>query len=324
MDRKEFQKKYDNGIPACCTENSIKKVFNICDLMDLTVSKSKQITAILTGEQTAKSPLFHVEQFLGDFYRGIEEGERKETKMFEQRMDNAIYKLKHKYGDTYIIRGTDTAALTCTTELGMNAVHKEGEDAILIEEKGGMPCARHSARQFITDVMSGMVDVLDPFINKEATIEIKEEEDTENMIGETIFRLAHTLTKPLHKVYDMERTVCSIGFGNKERAMIDKDDFYVFRKAVRLLYICDKRVTEDNEKRSREPDFRKGNKIMYTVKDSSGNTYPARRLPERVYESKEHETLFITDEEGAVTGIYKEKQEREIPSTIPCRPYLYY
>lgn len=38
--------------------------------MDLTVSKSKQITTILIGEQTAKSPLFHVEQFLSDFYRG--------------------------------------------------------------------------------------------------------------------------------------------------------------------------------------------------------------------------------------------------------------
>lgn len=53
MDREEFQKKYNN---------SIKKVFNICDLMDLTASKSKQITAILIGEQTAKSPLFRVEQ----------------------------------------------------------------------------------------------------------------------------------------------------------------------------------------------------------------------------------------------------------------------
>lgn len=133
MDREEFQKKYDNSILVCCTENSIKKVFNICDLMDLTVSKSKQITAILIGEQTAKSPLFHVEQFLSDFYRGIEEGEEKETK------------------------------------------------------------------------------------------------------------------------------------------------------------------------------FKKGNKIMYTIKDSNGNTYPVRRLSERVYESKEHKTLFITDEEGVVTGIYKEK-----------------
>lgn len=54
MDREEFQKKYDNSILVCCTENSIKKVFNICDLMDLTVSKSKQITAILIGEQTEK------------------------------------------------------------------------------------------------------------------------------------------------------------------------------------------------------------------------------------------------------------------------------
>jgi hypothetical protein len=105
----------------------------------------------------------------------------------------------------------------------------------------------------------------------------------------------------------MERMVYSIGFGNKERVMIDKDDFYVFRKAVRLLYICNKWVTKDNEKQSKEPDFKKGNKIMYTIKDSNGNTYPVRRLSERVYESKEHKTLFITDEEGVVTGIYKEK-----------------
>lgn len=53
--------------------------------------------------------------------------------------------------------------------------------------------------------------------------------------------------------------------------------------------------------------FNKGNKIMYTIKDSNSNTYPVRRLSERVYESKEHKTLFITDEEGVVTGIYKEK-----------------
>lgn len=308
MDREEFQKKYDNSILVCCTENSIKKVFNICDLMDLTVSKSKQITSILIGEQTAKSPLFHVEQFLSDFYRGIEEGERKETKMFEQRMNNAIYKLKHKYGDTYIIKGTDTnTVIQLISELGMNTVQKEGKDTILIEEGDTIPCVRHSSRQFVTDLMSNMIDVLDPFINKETMVEIKEEEDTENMISETIFHLTHTLTKLLHKVYDMERMVYSIGFGNKERVMIDKDDFHVFRKAVRLLYICNKWVTKDNEKQSKEPDFNKGNKIMYTIKDSNGNTYPVNRLSERVYESKEHKTLFITDEEGVVTGIYKEK-----------------
>lgn len=136
MDREEFQKKYDNSILVCCTEASIKKVFNICDLMDLTASNSKQATAILIGEQTAKSPLFHVEQFLNDFYNEIEGRE---------------------------------------------------------------------------------------------------------------------------------------------------------------------------EKQSKEPTFNKGNKIMYTIKDSNGNTYPVTRLSERVYESKEHHILFITDEEGTVTGIYKEK-----------------
>lgn len=308
MDKEEFQKKYDNSVLVCCTENSIKKVFNICDLMDLTASKSKQITAILIGEQTAKSPLFHVEQFLNDFYNEIEGREKKETKMFEQRMNNAIYKLKQKYGDTYIIKGTDmSTVIQCIMELGMNAVQKEGKDTILIEEGDTIPCVKHSARQFITELMSGMIDVLDPFINKETMIKIKEEEDTENMISETIFHLTHTLTKPLHKVYDMERMVYSIGFGDKERVMIDEDDFHVFRKAVRLLYMCNKWVMEDNKKQSKEPTFNKGNKIMYTIKDGNGNTYPVSRLSERVYESKEHKTLFITDEEGTVTGIYKEK-----------------
>lgn len=306
MDREEFQKKYNNSILVCCTENSIKKVFNICDLMDLTASKSKQITAILIGEQTEKSPLFHVEQFLNDFYKEMEE-EKKEVKMFEQRMNNAIYKLKHKYGDTYIIKGTDMATLMCTTELGMNAVYKEGEDVILIEEKGSIPCVRHSARQFITDVMSGMIDVLNPFINKETMIEIKESCNAEYLINEAEFYITSTFTTPLHKEYDMQRKVLSIGFGNKKMVMVDEEDFYVFRKAVRLLYICNKWVTKDNEKQSKEPDFKKGNKIMYTIKDSNGNTYPVRRLSERVYESKEHKTLFITDEEGVVTGIYKEK-----------------
>lgn len=309
MDKEEFQKKYDNSILVCCTEDKIKKVFNICDLMDLTASNSKQATAILIGEQTAKSPLFHVEQFLNDFYKEMEEGERKETKLFEQRMNNAIYKLKQKYESTYITKGTDMdTVIQCITELGMNVNLEKADDALyIIGERGVMSCVRHSARQLITDVMSGMIDVLNPFINKETMIEIKEEEDTENMISETIFHLTHTLTKPLHKVYDMERMVYSIGFGDKERVMIDEDDFHVFRKAVRLLYMCNKWVMKDNKKQLKEPTFNKGNKIMYTIKDGNGNTYPVSRLSERVYESKEHKTLFITDEEGTVVGIYKEK-----------------
>lgn len=308
MEKEEFQKKYDNSILVCCTEDKIKKVFNICDLMDLTASNSKQATAILIGEQTAKSPLFHVEQFLNDFYKEMEE-EKKEVKMFEQRMNNAIYKLKQKYESTYITKGTDMdTVIQCITELGMNVNLEKADDALyIIGERGVMSCVRHSARQLITDVMSGMIDVLNPFINKETMIEIKEEEDTENMISETIFHLTHTLTKPLHKVYDMERMVYSIGFGDKERVMIDEDDFHVFRKAVRLLYMCNKWVMEDNKKQSKELTFNKGNKIMYAIKDSNSNTYPVSRLSERVYESKEHKTLFITDEEGTVVGIYKEK-----------------
>lgn len=312
MDKEEFQKKYDNSILVCCTEDKIKKVFNICDLMDLTASNSKQATAILIGKQTAKSPLFHVEQFLNDFYKEMEEEKKevkKEVKMFEQRMNNAIYKLKQKYESTYITKGTDmNTVIQCITELGMNVNLEKADDALyIIGERGVMSCVRHSARQLITDVMSGMIDVLNPFINKETMIEIKEEEDTENMISETIFHLTHTLTNPLHKVYDMERMVYSIGFGDKERVMIDEDDFHVFRKAVRLLYMCNKWVMKDNKKQLKEPDFNKGNKIMYTIKDSNSNTYPVSRLSERVYESKEHKTLFITDEEGTVTGIYKEE-----------------
>lgn len=308
MDKEEFQKKYDNSILVCCTEDKIKKVFNICDLMDLTASNSKQATAILIGEQTAKSPLFHVEQFLNDFYKEMEE-EKKEVKMFEQRMNNAIYKLKQKYESTYITKGTDmNTVIQCITELGMNVNLEKADDALyIIGERGVMSCVRHSARQLITDLMSGMIDVLNPFINKETMIEIKEEEDTENMISETIFHLTHTLTKPLHKVYDMERMVYSIGFGDKERVMIDEDDFHVFRKAVRLLYMCNKWVMKDNKKQLKEPTFNKGNKIMYAIKDSNSNTYPVSRLSERVYKSKEHKTLFITDEEGTVVGIYKEK-----------------
>nr|DAO09228.1 MAG TPA: hypothetical protein [Bacteriophage sp.] len=307
MEKEEFQKKYDSSILVCCTEDSIKKVFNICDLMDLTASNSKQATAILIGKQTAKSPLFHVEQFLNDFYKEMEE-EKKETKMFEQRMNNAIYKLKQKYGDTYIIKGTDMdTVIQLISELGMNTVQKEGKDTILIEEGDTIPCVRHSARQFITELMSNMIDVLDPFINEEMMVEVKEKKDTEIMINEVESYLTNTLTKPLHKIYNTQRRVYSIGYGYNEKVMIDENDFYVFRKAVYLLYMCNKWVMEDNKKQSKEPTFNKGNKIMYTIKDGNGNTYPVRRLSERVYESKEHKTLFITDEEGIVTGIYKEK-----------------
>ena len=309
MDREEFQKKYDNSILVCCTENSIKKVFNICDLMDLTVSKSKQITAILIGEQTAKSPLFHVEQFLNDFYNEV--GATKKTILFKQKMKDAKKKIIHKYNNFYIRKGTDMETVVELIQaLDMNVTTSPINNAILIGEGGKTYPVTYQARQFIADLMSNMIDVLDPFINKETMVEIKESCNAEYLINEAEFYITSTFTTPLHKEYDMQRKVLSIGFGNKKMVMVDEEDFHVFLKAFYYLYKCNEWIKKDDEKNKeqpKEPVFNKGNKIMYTIKDSNGNTYPVNRLSERVYESKEHKTLFITNEEGVVTGIYQEK-----------------
>lgn len=309
MDREEFQKKYDSSILVCCTENSINKVFNICDLMDLTVSKSKQITAILIGEQTAKSPLFHVEQFLNDFYNEV--GATKKTILFKQKMKDAKKKIIHKYNNFYIRKGTDMETVVELIQaLDMNVTTSPINNAILIGEGGKTYPVTYQARQFIADLMSNMIDVLDPFINKETMVEIKESCNAEYLINEAEFYITSTFTTPLHKEYDMQRKVLSIGFGNKKMVMIDEEDFHVFLKALYYLYKCNEWIKKDDEKNKeqpKEPVFNKGNKIIYTIKDSNGNTYPVTRLSERVYESKEHKTLFITDEEGVVTGIYKEK-----------------
>lgn len=309
MDREEFQKKYDNSILVCCTENSIKKVFNICDLMDLTVSKSKQITAILIGEQTAKSPLFHVEQFLNDFYNEV--GATKKTILFKQKMKDAKKKIIHKYNNFYIRKGTDMETVVELIQaLDMNVTTSPINNAILIREGGKTYPVTYQARQFITDVMVNMLNVVDPFTNKEIMIDIKEGDNVEQMVNEAEFYITSTFTTPLQKEYDMQRKVLSIGFGNKKMVMVDEEDFHVFLKALYYLYKCNEWIKKDDEKNKeqpKEPVFNKGNKIMYTIKDSNGNTYPVRRLSERVYESKEHKTLFITDEERVVTGIYKEK-----------------
>lgn len=309
MDREEFQKKYNNSILVCCTENSIKKVFNICDLMDLTVSKSKQITAILIGEQTVKSPLFHVEQFLNDFYNEV--GATKKTILFKQKMKDAKKKIIHKYNNFYIRKGTDMETVVELIQaLDMNVTTSPINNAILIGEGGKTYPVTYQARQFIADLMSNMIDVLDSFINKETKIEIKESCNAEYLINEAEFYITSTFTTPLHKEYDMQRKVLSIGFGNKKMVMVDEEDFHVFLKALYYLYKCNEWIKKDDEKNKeqpKEPVFNKGNKIIYTIKDSNGNTYPVTRLSERVYESKEQKTLFITDEERVVTGIYKEK-----------------
>ena len=309
MDREEFQKKYDNSILVCCTENSIKKVFNICDLMDLTVSKSKQITAILIGEQTAKSPLFHVEQFLNDFYNEV--GVTKKTILFKQKMEDVKKKIRHKYNNFYIRKGIDIeTVIELIQELDMNVTTIPKNKAILIGEGGKTYPVTYQARQFITDVMVNMLNVVDPFTNKETMIEIEANDNTEALFKEVSFYITNTFTAPLQKEYNKQRKVLSIGFGNKKRVTVDEEDFHVFLKAFYYLYKCNEWIKKDDEKNKeqpKEPVFNKGNKIIYTIKDSNGNTYPVNRLSERVYESKEHKTLFITNEEGTVTGIYQEK-----------------
>lgn len=306
MDREEFQKKYNNSILVCCTENSIKKVFNICDLMDLTASKSKQITAILIGEQTAKSPLFHVEQFLNDFYNEV--GATKKTILFKQRIKDAEERIRFKYNNSFIKKGTNMGTieeLIKTLEMPMGTT----DDTILVGE-GGKDLKTYQARQFITDVMANMLNVVDPFTNKETMIEIKEDDNAELMMNEAEFYITSIFTAPLHKEYDIQRKVYSIGFGNKKRVMIYEEDFLMFLKAFYYLYKCNEWIEKDDEKNKEQPEelaFKKGNRIMYTIEDENGNTHAVTRLSERVYESKEHKTLFITDEEGIVTGIYKEK-----------------
>lgn len=308
MEKEEFQKKYNNSILVCCTEASIKKVLNICYLMDLTVSKSKQITAILIGEQTVKSPLFHVEQFLNDFYKGIEEGERKETKMFEQRMNNAIYKLKHKYGDTYIIKGTDTnTVIQLISELGMNTVQKEGKDTILIEEGDTIPCVRHSSRQFVTDLMSNMIEVLDSFINRKVMIDVDNTYQKQEILNEICFYIRNITAMQIYQGKDKDTLTISLCLG-VERIRLNDDELDVFRKVFRILHECNEWIKEDDERNKKErPTFNKGSRIMYTIEDENGNTHTVTRLSKRCYELKECKTLFVTDDEGVVTGIYKEK-----------------
>lgn len=308
MDKEEFQKKYNNSILVCCTENSIKKVFDICDLMDLTASKSKQITAILIGEQTAKSPLFHVEQFLNDFYNGVTELKEKKTILFKQRMKDAEERIRFKYNNSFIKKGTNMGTieeLIKTLEMPMGTT----DDVILVGE-GGKDLGTYRARQFITDVMANMLNVVDPFTNKETMIEIKEDGNTELMINEAEFYITSTFTAPLHKIYDTQRKVYSIGFGNKKRVMIYEEDFLMFLKAFYYLYKCNEWIEKDDEKNKEQPEelaFKKGNRIMYTIEDENGNTHTVTRLSKRCYELKECKTLFVTDDEGVVTGIYKEK-----------------
>ena len=71
-------------------------------------------------------------------------------------------------------------------------------------------------------------------------------------------------------------------------------------------FLSDFYKIEEGDKKER-PTFNKGSRIMYTIEDENGNTHTVTRLSKRCYELKECKTLFVTDDEGVVTGIYKEK-----------------
>lgn len=306
MDKKEFQKKYDNSILVCCTEDDIKKVFNICDLMDLTASKSKQATAILIGEQTAKNPLFHVKQFINDFYKEMEE-EEKETKLFEQRMNNAIYKLNQKYGDTYIIKGTNMdTVIKCITEIGMNVNFETADDVIRIIGEGNViPCTRYSVRQLIADVMANMIEVLDSFINRKVMIDVDNTYQKQEILNEICFYIRNITAMQIYQGKDTLTISLCLGV---ERIRLNDDELDVFRKAFRILHECNEWIKEDDERNKKERlTFNKGSRIIYTIEDENGNTHTVTRLSKRCYELKECKTLFVTDDEGVVTGIYKEK-----------------
>lgn len=309
MDKEELQKKYDNSIIVCSNDTQIDGVFNICDLLDLTCYKSEKYYKVFIGEPPMNCSLFHVEQFVNDFYNEV--GATKKTILFKQRMEDAKKKIRHKYNNFFIRKGTDMGTVVELIQaLDMNVTTSPINNAILIGEGGKTYPVTYQARQFITDVMVNMLNVVDPFTNRETMIDIKEGDNVEQMVKEAEFYITSTFTAPLQKEYDIQRKVYSIGFGNKERVTVDEEDFHVFLKAFYYLYKCNEWIGKDDEKNKEQPEepaFKKGNRIMYTIEDENGNTHAVTRLSERVYESKEHKTLFITDEEGTVTGIYKEK-----------------
>ena len=182
-----------------------------------------------------------------DFYKEV--GATKKTILFKQKMKDAKKKIIHKYNNFYIRKGTDMETVVELIQaLDMNVTTSPINNAILIGEGGKTYPVTYQARQFIADLMSNMIDVLDPFINKETMDEIKESCNAEYLINEAEFYITSTFTTPLHKEYDMQRKVLSIGFGNKKMVMVDEEDFHVFLKAFYYLYKCNEWIKKDDEK----------------------------------------------------------------------------
>lgn len=307
MEKEEFQKKYDNSIIVYDNDTQIGGVFNICDLMDLMCYKSEKCYKVFIGQPPINCSLFHVEQFVNDFVTAAKEKKPilLKTVLFKQRMKDAEERTRRKYNNSFIKKGTNMGTVEELIKM-LDMIMCITDDAILVGE-GGKDLVMHQARYFVTDVIANMCDVLYPFVQKEIMIEIKESDGVEHIMNEAEFYITNIFTAPLHKIYDTQRKVYSIGFGDKEKAMIDEEDFHTFLKALYYIYKCNEWIKKDDEKNKKEPTFKKGNRIMYTIEDQDGNTYAVDRLSERVYESKKYNTLFITDEEGIITGIYKEE-----------------
>lgn len=258
MDKEEFQKKYDNSTLISCTEDNIKKVFSICDLMDLTVSKSKQDTVIFIGEVTARNQLFHVEQFIEDFYKEIEGEKKKETILFKQRMKDVEIRIRSKYSNEYIMKGTDTGTVIETIQaLGMDTSISPMNDAIQVGEGGKVYPAIYQSRQFITDVMSVMIDVLSPFLNKEIMIDTDNTHQNRDILDETYFYIRNVVEKQIYIGEDKDTFTVGLCMG-VERIRLDANSLDAFRKAFYMLYKCSEWIKKDDEKNKKEPTFSKG------------------------------------------------------------------
>lgn len=129
----------------------------------------------------------------------------------------------------------------------------------------------------------------------------------QEILNEICFYRRNVTAMQIYQGKDKDTLTISLCLG-VEKIRLNDDELDVFRKAFRILHECNEWIKEDDERNKKErPTFSKGSRIMYTIEDENGNTHTVTRLSKRCYELKECKTLFVTDDEGVVTGIYKEK-----------------
>jgi hypothetical protein len=154
-------------------------------------------------------------------------------------------------------------------------------------------------------------DELDAFLKrhkkKNYMIDVDNTYQKQEILNEICFYIRNVTAMQIYQGKDKDTLTISLCLG-VERIRLNDDELDVFRKAFRILHECNEWIKEDDERNKKErPTFNKGSRIMYTIEDENGNTHTVTRLSKRCYELKECKTLFVTDDEGVVTGIYKEK-----------------